>query len=534
MTATPESTTAPTRQPVRFVDTSLRDGNQSLWGATGLTTGMVEAVGPHLAQIGLEGIDFTSSTNLLMGSKTHREDPWERISRMHAVAGGVPLSAITTGMRFMSWDRASETVMRLSLRLMARHGLGRLQIADPMNDVPAVKTIAAWAKDEGIGYIVAATTFTESPVHTDDTYVDAARAFSDDPNIDAVYLKDPGGLLTYERVGHLIPALRQAVVDKPLELHSHCTTGEAPQVYMLAAQLGVDVLHTGIGALANGTAQPEMRSVMDNLDALGIPYQADRDAVERAAETIGLFASSQGLPAGQTMPFDLAPHAHQVPGGMMGTLKRQLKELRIEGDLPAVIAETGRVRAELGYPIMVTPFSQFVGSQALMNVLAAKSGQERYSRIPDEVVRFVLGHFGTPVGEIDPAVRDKVQALPRAGELTMDPVHDKPLDDLRAEQRAKLGRDVDDEELLLRLVMAPDVLEAVRAAGPAPAWNGAEVASAVDGPVESLGDAIRAVNSLPNWRSLEIRLGSQQVRLRRRDDSGHQEASGHTTSRAAR
>ncbi|MGO4857298.1 hypothetical protein [Arthrobacter sp. 2MCAF14] len=516
----------PAREPVRFVDTSLRDGNQSLWGATGLTTGMVEAVGPDLALIGLEAIDFTSSTNLLMGSKTHHEDPWERISRMHAVAGGTPLSAITTGMRFMSWDRASETVMRLSLRLMAKHGLARLQIADPMNDFAAVRTIARWAKEEGITNVVAATTFTESPIHTDDTYVQAAREFSSDPNIDAIYLKDPGGLLSFERVGHLVPALRDAVVGKPLELHSHCTTGEAPQVYMLAAQFGVDVLHTGIGALANGTAQPEMLSVMDNLDALGIPYQADRAAVERAAATIGRIAAAQKLPPGQIMPFDLAPHAHQVPGGMMGTLKRQLKELKIEDDLPAVIAETGAVRAELGYPIMVTPFSQFVGSQALMNVLAAKSGQERYARIPDEVVRFVLGHFGTPVGEIDPMIREKVHALPRAKELLMDPAHDRPLEDLRADQQQKLGRNVEDEELLLRLVMAPDLLDSVRAAGPAPAWDGTGAKAGATGPVQSLGDVIRAVNALPNWRSLHLRRGNEQVRLQRRDDAGARRAAG--------
>lgn len=532
MTATPETTPeigrtpAATRPPVRFIDTSLRDGNQSLWGATGLTTGMVEALGPDLAQIGLEGIDFTSSTNLLMGSKTHREDPWERISRMHAVSGGVPLSAITTGMRFMSWDRASETVMRLSMRLMARHGLGRLQIADPLNDVAANKTIASWAKDEGIGYIVAATTFTESPVHTDDAYAQAARAYAEDPNIDAVYLKDPGGLLTYDRIGHLIPALREAVGGKTLELHSHCTTGEAPQVYMRAAQLGVDVLHTGIGALGNGTAQPEMLSVLDNLDALGIPYRADRAAVERAAATIRRISEENDLPAGQTMPFDLAPHAHQVPGGMMGTLKRQLKELRIEDDLPAVIAETGRVRAELGYPIMVTPFSQFVGSQALMNVLAARSGRERYSNIPDEVVRFVLGHYGEPVGEISPSVRDRVDALPRARELSMDPVHDQPLEDLRAEQEARLGRTVEDEELLLRLVMAPDVLEAVLAAGPAPVWGspkGRDTGRAT-GPVHNLGDAIRAVNALPNWRSVQIRRGHQHLRLTRRDPADREDS----------
>ena len=118
-----------TRGPVTIVDTSLRDGNQSLWGATGITTGMAEAVGPDLAAMGLTAIDFTSSTHLAMGVKFHQEDPWERISRMREAVDGTPLSAITTGMRFMSWEKASETVFRMSLRLLARHGVSRLHIA---------------------------------------------------------------------------------------------------------------------------------------------------------------------------------------------------------------------------------------------------------------------------------------------------------------------------------------------------------------------------------------------------------------------
>ncbi|WP_298044918.1 hypothetical protein [uncultured Citricoccus sp.] len=507
------SDTTTGRRPVRFVDTSLRDGNQSLWGATGLTTGMVEALGTDLAQVGFAALDFTSSTNLLMGAKTHREDPWERISRMRAAAGDTALSAITTGMRFMSWERASETVMRLALRLMARHGLDRLQIADPMNDSAAVRMVARWAKEEGFATVVAATTFTESPVHTDASYVEAAREFAGDASIDAVYLKDPGGLLTRDRVAQLVPALRAAVVGKPLELHGHCTTGEAPQNYILAAELGVDALHTGIGPLSNGTAQPGLLSVADNLEAAGIPHVLDRDALARATAIIERIASSQGLPAGPVMPYDLAPHAHQVPGGMMGTLKRQLAELRMEDALPAVIAESGRVRAELGYPIMVTPFSQFVGSQALMNVLAVKSGQERYSRIPDEVVRFVLGHFGTPAGDIDPGVVERVQALPRAKELHFEPAHNAPLEQIRTEQSRTAGRELSDEDLLLRLVMAPDVLAAVHATGPAPTW------AADPAPrVESLADFIRAAHALPRWTSMHVRRGTQEIRLDRRTD----------------
>ncbi|MGH3804868.1 MAG: biotin carboxyl carrier protein, partial [Pseudonocardiaceae bacterium] len=222
-TAARTPTSAGSRKPIRLVDTSLRDGNQSLWGATGLTTGMVEAVGPLLDQVGYEAIDFTSSTNLSMGVKWHNENPWERISRMRAVMPNTPLSAITTGMRFMSWEKASETVMRMALRLMAEHGLRRLQIAEPMNDVDSLLRVAQWAKEEGIEQIVAAVTFTESPVHTDESYSRNIKAYTASRYVDSVYVKDPGGLLTVERTRQLIPGVRDAAGEKTLELHGHCT-----------------------------------------------------------------------------------------------------------------------------------------------------------------------------------------------------------------------------------------------------------------------------------------------------------------------
>jgi oxaloacetate decarboxylase alpha subunit len=503
---------AAAQKPVNFVDTSLRDGNQSLWGAVGVTTGMAEAALAAIDRIGLDAIDYTSSTNLLMGAKTHRENPWERISRARAAAPNTPLAAITTGMRFMSWDRASETVMRLSLRLMARHGLRRLQIAEPMNDVAQVVEVARWAKEEGIESVVAAVVFTESPVHTDAAYLAATRAFAAEPNIDVVYLKDPGGLLTVERTVGLVAAMREALTDKPLELHSHCTTGEAPLGYLRAAQLGADAVHTGIGPLANGTAQPQLEATLANLDAVGVPVDIDRGAVAEAGAILRGIAKDQGLAAGAVMPYDLSTHVHQVPGGMMGTLKRQLGELGLSELLPAVIAETGRVRGELGYPIMVTPFSQFVGSQALMNVLAERNGEARYSRIPDEVVRFVLGQYGTPVGEILPEVAERVASLPRARDLqqVVDP---RSLDELHADYAARLGRTLDEEELLLRIVMAPDVLESVLASGTAVGWSPRPA-------VQTAVDFVEAANRLPNWRHLDVRVGAEHVRLSRESGNG--------------
>ncbi|TFD46946.1 biotin carboxyl carrier protein [Cryobacterium frigoriphilum] len=524
MTATPQNNAktgqdrAAPRQPVRLLDTSLRDGNQSLWGATGLTTGMVEAVGPLLDQVGYEAIDFTSSTNLSMGVKWHQESPWERISRMKDVMPNTPLSAISTGMRFMSWDKASETVMRMALRLMASHGLGRLQIAEPMNDVESVLRVAEWANDEGITQVVAAVTFTESPVHTDESYSRNARLFSASPFIDSVYLKDPGGLLTIDRTRQLIPGIRAAVGAKSLELHSHCTTGAASQLYLAAAELGVDVLHTGLGPLSNGTAQPSLENLITNLDALGIPVQVNRDAAAEAADILYAIAASQGLKAGVPTEYDLSPHVHQVPGGMMSTLRRQLGELRMLDDLPAVIEEAGRVRADLGYPIMVTPFSQFVGSQALMNVLAIKAGEERYSRIPDEVVRFVLGNFGAPEGEIAPEVLQRVASLPRAKELAQPPV-ERSLADLHDEYGKKFGRRLSEEELLLRMVLPGDQIDAMLAAGPAPRWSATGATRAAT-PVTSVTDFIAAAHKLPKWKYLAVRRGAENVELRREPAGG--------------
>jgi oxaloacetate decarboxylase alpha subunit len=201
---------------------------------------------------------------------------------------------------------------------------------------------------------------------------------------------------------------------------------------------------------------------------------------------------------------------------MMGTLRRQLIELRMLDKLPAVIEESGRVRADLGYPIMVTPFSQFVGSQALMNVLAAESGQERYSRIPDEVVRFVLGHFGAPEGEIAPEVRDKVSRLPRAKELA-EPAAERSLKQLHEEYATRFGRPLAEEELLLRLVLPEDLVDSMLAAGSAPRWRaGARSAKAVT----SMDEFVRAAHELPNWKYLAVNFASERVELHRTENEG--------------
>jgi oxaloacetate decarboxylase (Na+ extruding) subunit alpha len=492
---------------VRLVDTSTRDGNQSLWGATGLTTGMVEAVGPALERAGFHALDFTSSTHLSVGVRWHREDPWERIARMRAVVPTTPLSLITTGMRFVQWDRSPEPLMRLALRCLARHGVRRLQIAEPMNDTAAALAVARMARQEGIEQVVGAVTFTESPVHTDDLYAKAAAELAGAAEIDAVYLKDPGGLLTVERTAELVPQLRTAVGGTALELHSHCTTGVAPQVYVLAAQLGVDVLHTAIGPLANGTSQPSVTRLAQNLAAVGIDVDVDLDAVAEAERILDAVAAEQGLEPGRPTEYDLRVHAHQVPGGMMGTLRRQLGEMRIPDALPAVLDEVGRVRAELGFPIMVTPYSQFVGSQAVLNVVSERAGGSRWDRLPDEVIRYVLGHFGAPPGPVADLVRERVAAAPRTRELDRPPAEPTEAD-LHRRVRTALGREPTEEEVVLRTVLPVDQLDAVIT--PAPPWRPRPTGG-------SAAEFVRGVAALPNWRTLRVALGDESISLTRRE-----------------
>lgn len=442
---------------IDFIDTTLRDGNQSLWGATGLRTGMMLEIAPVLDAVGYHALDFGASTHMGVAVRFHREDPWERLRLMKQRTPRTPLSFLSTGMRFISWETANPELMALSYQVLVRNGIERFMVMDPMNDAAAVVATCRAIARAGGSEIVGALVYTVSPVHDDAFFAAMASRLAAEPVISRVYLKDPGGLLTPERARTLLPALRAAVATKPLELHSHCTIGLAPFTYALAPGLGVDALHTAARPLANGSSQPAVESVVANLQAQGDAVALDLAAVERVSAYFAALARAEGLATGVPQEYDARYFAHQLPGGMLGTMRRQLRELRQEQRLPEVFAEVERVRAELGYPIMVTPLSQVVATMAVMNVLAP----QRYATVPDEVIRYVLGRFGTPIAPVDANVRDRILALPRARELAAQP----PMPGLD-ELRRRFAPGLADEEFLLRAVMPAEQVDAMRAAGP--------------------------------------------------------------------
>jgi oxaloacetate decarboxylase alpha subunit len=276
--------------------------------------------------------------------------------------------------------------------------------------------------------------------------------------VDAIYIKDPGGLLSPRRASTLIPAVKAAIGAKPLELHSHCTIGLGELLYMDAADYGVSAVQCASGATADGISNPPSLRVVENLRALGHTVSVDTAALAEVGRYFTRLAQAEGLPAGAPQPFDAAYLRHQLPGGMIGTMRRQLAEQRLSHLEAAVIEEIGRVREELGWPIVMTPFSQILLTQALLNV----TGRERYAVIPDEAIRYALGRFGRPNVPIATEVLERIESLPRTRELRAEPAM-PPL----AELRTRLGRELSDEEFLLRATMPATLVDAMRAAGPA-------------------------------------------------------------------
>ena len=341
---------------------------------------------------------------------------------------------------------------------MGANGIRRLWLCDAAHEMDNVTKAARAAKAAGIEEFMVALCYSISPVHTDEYYAGRTREITQCPDVDIIYIKDQGGLLTPESVKTLVPAVQANLNGRVLEIHTHCNTGLGPLVYLEAIRLGVNRVHTGVPPLANGTAQPSIFNVLKNMRHMGHTADINEDALKNYADHLMEIAEREGRPAGAPLEYDLSYYEHQVPGGMVTTLKRQLSEAGKADRLEEVLEEIIRVRKELGYPIMVTPLSQFVATQATMNIVAG----ERYKTIPDGVIEYVAGYHGAPPAPIDPNVKDKIDQWPKTRKI-MDQTFPQPT---VAEIRKSMGigPDVSDEEFLLRYALGDDEVNAMVAA----------------------------------------------------------------------
>ncbi len=451
---------------VRFIDTTFRDGSQSLW-ALGMRTGMIAAVAEAMDQAGFEAIEVPILGIFVKKFiRDLKEDPWE-MARM--VAGMMPNTVKTcmAGAYFHPFEAPPpRSIVELYYARLAEIGaLNRVQLT--CNTTDQIKGPFTWIipafKKLGLRICISLS-YTISPRHTDEYYAQKTREIMPfEP--DVIYLKDQGGLLTVDRLRTLLPLIVQNANGVPVELHSHCTTGLAPLVYLEALKLGVQRLHTAIPPLANGSSQPSVFNVAANARLMGHSSRIDETILRSVSERLTAIAKQEKLPIGAPLEYDYAQYIHQVPGGVISNLKHNLAELRIQHRLDEVLEESVQVRKDLGYPIMITPHSQFVVTQAAINVAMG----ERYKHVTDELILFAQGVYGEDSGcpWMDQNLKDKLLGMPRAKELKELAARGKrdiPLKEIRE----KLGGPgVSDEEFLLRYIMKGEQeIEAMRAAGP--------------------------------------------------------------------
>jgi oxaloacetate decarboxylase (Na+ extruding) subunit alpha len=440
---------------IRFADTTIRDGHSSLW-AQNMRTGMILAIAPDLDRAGFTSIELMYPPPKKVVRELH-ENPWERLRLVREQITETPLRTIVGP--YPTFDYAPPIYTRLKVRCEGRAGIRQARISSEWNQAESWAWKIEAVRDAGMDPIVNLI-YSHSPKHTDEYYADRARQLvALQPW--RICLKDPGGLLTPERVRTLVPAIRAQTGDIPLELHGHCTTGLGPLNAIEAVKLGIHIVNVGVPPLANGAALPSIYNLADNLRALGYEPVYDEAATRAVTARLTAIAERDGLPIGRPVEYDGAQYQHQVPGGMISNLRHQLKLVGMESRVEAVLEEASRVREEWGWPIMVTPLSQFVGSQAAINVITG----DRYAHVTDQAILYALGFWGgqEAMDAMDPTVRDKVLDRPRAREIMADP----PREPTYAELQARWGGPgVSDEELLLRMECSDAELAMLRAAGP--------------------------------------------------------------------
>ena len=437
---------------IGVIDTTLRDAHQCLW-ATRMRTEHMLPVLDRFERAGFASVDLMGAVQFEVCVRYLMEDPWERVRLVHRVAPSIPFRSLIRSRNLISFDFVPDDIVELWIDRLCANGFRIIGSFDGLNDVANIAPGLRRAKALG-AYTFGALAFSESPVHTDALYADTARALIDQANVDAIMLKDAGGLLTVDRIRTLVPAVRAAIGGRTLELHSHCMTGLAPLVYLEGAKLGCDQLHLSIKPLANGAAQPAVQTLARNLRDMGYDVPLDDAAIDEIGAHFAAIAERESKPLGAPLEYDAFHYAHQIPGGMLSNFRAQLAHAGLSDRFRALLEECARVREELAWPIMITPFAQFVGTQAVLNVLHG----ERYRIVPDALKKYALGYFGKLLAPIDPEAMDRIVAN---GSKAI-PLAAQPLAPAVASLRTRYPN-VSDEERLLRYMMSDAHVDRMRA-----------------------------------------------------------------------
>jgi oxaloacetate decarboxylase (Na+ extruding) subunit alpha len=427
---------------IGYVDVTTRDAHQSLW-ATRMSNEMIFPFADRLDEMGFDWINLIGGAVFDVCVRYLREDPWWRMRAMAQRLERTPIDVMTRGQSLYTFEFFADDLVALNMRRLAANGIRRVTVYDALNDIRNLELSIRVAKEEGL-YVAGGFVYTLSPVHTDDLYADVTRRLVE-VGADSVFIKDPSGLLKPERVRTLVPAVKGGAGDVPVELHSHSLSGLAELNYLEAVPLGVDVLHTAISPLASGPSLPPTEYCVKHLGRDDYESDLSLDDLAEMADYFRGVAKRYGFPLAVPHRYDPALYRHQVPGGMISNLRAQLSEMEMQDREEEILEEAEQVRTDLGYPILVSPFAQYVITQSVLNVVQG----ERYKTIPVELRRYALGLYGRPAAPIASELLDRIVAE--------DPDFDEPytgragdlIPPATPHLREERGRFDSDEDLLL-------------------------------------------------------------------------------------
>lgn len=388
---------------IQLTETVLRDGQQSLI-ATRMPTSDMLPILKTMDQAGYHALEMWGGATFDACLRFLNEDPWERLRAIRKEVKKTKLQMLLRGQNLLGYKNYADDVVADFVTKSVENGIDILRLFDALNDVRNLETAIRATKAAG-GHCQTAISYTTSQIHTVDYFVDLANKMAN-LGADSICIKDMAGVLTPQTGYELVSRIKDAV-DLPLEVHTHATSGIAEMTYLKVAEAGADIIDTAISSFAGGTSQPATESVAIALEDCGFATGLDLQKVAEIAEHFNPVRDrfrEEGLLNPKVKDIEPKTLIYQVPGGMLSNLLSQLTEQGLQDKYEEVLAEVPKVRADLGYPPLVTPLSQMVGTQALMNVISG----ERYKLVPSEIKDYVKGLYGQSPAPISEEIKETI------------------------------------------------------------------------------------------------------------------------------
>lgn len=431
-------------KPIKITDTTLRDAHQSLWATRMKTEDMIPVL-DKIDKIGYHSLEMWGGATFDASLRFLDENPWDRLRIVKKYARKTPLQMLLRGQNLVGYKHYPDDLVRHFVQHAVKCGMDIFRIFDALNDTSNLKVSIEAVKDAG-AHAQGAVCYTISPVHTLEHYVETAHELVS-MGVDSICIKDMAALLTPYRTYELVKRFKKEI-DLPIQLHCHYIGGLAPMNYLKAIEAGIDIIDTSTVPLAFGNSQPAVEMIVAAIKDTPYDSGLDLEHLYQIADYFEDVREKRHFQRGVTSLTHMKVFSHQVPGGMISNLYSQLAEQKALDRLPEVLEEIPKVRAEVGYPPLVTPMSQIVGAQAVLNVLSGK----RWGVIPDEMKRYVLGGYGKAPGPMAPEIEQLIKK------------NNKKKDDGTKELRNKKFSDYDkeitelarDEEDILTYALFPE------------------------------------------------------------------------------